>query len=78
MRDGDSTLAAGHTSGGTVGQWARAAEGKMNQVTQQRLMISEGMEQGGNILHVTVINLGIGHVCVSKGRGTTTNHQAQV
>ena len=38
-----SSVAAGHTSGGTVGQWTRVGEGKMNQVAQHRLMISEGM-----------------------------------
>ena len=36
----------------------------MNQVAQHRLMISEGMRGGANILHVSVINLGIGWVCV--------------
>ena len=69
-----------------MGQWTRVGEGKMNQVAQHRLMISEGMrgEGGANILHVSVINLEIGWVCVCVCvrvclRGATaTNHQAQV
>lgn len=43
VRDGSPTVAAGHTSGGTAGQRTRVGEGKMNQVAQHRLMISEGM-----------------------------------
>lgn len=45
MRDGCVTAAAGHTSGGTVGQWTHVGEGKMNPVTQHYLMISEGMKR---------------------------------
>lgn len=47
VRDGSATVAAGHTSGGTVGQWTRVGEGKMNQVAQHRLMISGGIRRGG-------------------------------
>ena len=64
MRDGSAIVAAGHTSGGTVGQWTRVGKGKMNQVAQYRLMISKGMRGEANILHVSVINLGIGSDCV--------------
>jgi len=46
VRDGSGTVAAGHTSGGTVGQWTRVGEGKMNQVAQHRLMISQGIGGG--------------------------------
>lgn len=46
LRDGSATVAAGHTSGGTVGQQTRVREGKMNKVAQRRLMISEGMRRG--------------------------------
>lgn len=91
MRDGSATVAAGRTSGGAVGQWTRVGEGKMNQVAQHRLMISKGMGGGVgvNILHVCVINLGIGWVCVnvrvcvrarvcycnlSSGSGVTPTH----
>lgn len=47
VRDGSAIVAAGHTSGGTVGQWTRVGKGKMNQVAQYRLMISKGMRGGG-------------------------------
>ena len=49
VRDGSATVASGHTSGGTVGQWTRVGEGKMNQVAQQRLMISEGIDWGWGV-----------------------------
>lgn len=81
VRDGSVAVAAGHTSGATVGHWTRVGEGKMNQVAQHCLMISEGMG-GANILHVSVIKLGIGWVfvcvCAWVHRDTATNHQAQV
>ena len=45
VSDGGATVAAGHTSGGTVGHWMHVGEGKMNQVAQRCLMISEGMNE---------------------------------
>lgn len=66
VRDGSPTVAAGHTSGGTMGQWTRVGEGKMNQVAH-RLMISEGIgQEAANIFYVCVINLGIQWVCMCE------------
>lgn len=86
VRDGSPTVAVGHTSGGTAGQRTRVGEGKMNQVAQHRLMISEGIGwEAAKIFHVRVINLGIECVCVCGGERqhlsngvTATYHQAQV
>lgn len=67
VRDGSPTVAAGHTSGGTVGQRTRVGEGKMNQVAQHRLMISEGIGwEAAKIFYVRVINPGTEWVCVCE------------
>lgn len=63
-------VAAGHTSGATVGHWTRVGEGKMNQVAQHCLMISEGMG-GGQISFMSVsltwVLAGCSCVCVCAG-----------
>lgn len=65
VRDGSATVAAGHTSGGTVGQWTRVGEGKMNQVAQRCLMISEGMKRGQISFMSVSLTWGLaGCVCV--------------
>lgn len=78
VRDGSVTVAAGHTSGGTVGQWTRVGKGKMNQVAQPRLMISGGMRRGGGQISFMSVSL-TWELAVCVGGGVTaTNHQAQV
>lgn len=69
VRDGSATVAAGHTSGGTVGQWTRVGERKMNQVAQHCLMISEGMGWVGGGQQISFMSVSLtwglaGCVCV--------------